>query len=197
MQDWLKTINELLRGTEDERRDARTIVWLRTTDYIMHHRKLPLGPLGDDPEERRNLATKVLEKLERNDHEHIREWERRQRQGRNAASWLGFVRMVACRMAIDRTRTSKRNIARRGEPCVWVQEQTVADLPERETPPLAAGFLSERDVAKLVEFLERLNGVLAAPVEAPEALEAPEAVEAPEALEAPTPPVSPLRPPGK
>jgi len=116
---WLAIIRELLRGSERTRRRAREVLWLEIFRYVVHRAKLPIGPLANDPDERREIALRVLQKLERNNYAHLREWEHRQCQRRNAAPWWGFVKVVAIHRAIEHARTSRLNLARRGEPFVW------------------------------------------------------------------------------
>src|SRR5690349_21140989 len=101
---WLPIINKLLRGGDSERREARAIMWLEVADYVVRCAKMPIGPPGDDEDERRDIAVAVLRTLEKKDYAHVREWEARQLQGRNAAPWWGFVKMVACCRGIERAR---------------------------------------------------------------------------------------------
>jgi len=115
----LAIIRELLQGSEPARKRARAVLWSEVDRYVVYRANLPIGPLADDRDERRNIALRVMEKLERDDCADLREWEHRQCERRNAAPWWGFVKTVAKHRAIDHARTSRLNLARRGEPFVW------------------------------------------------------------------------------
>jgi hypothetical protein len=114
---WLKIIEDLLAGDKD----ARATMWRRVFQHIEHLVRLDIGPLSDDKEVRRDIAVRVLGKLEANEHRNLRAWVDRQRRGTDSCSWWGFINVVARRCAIDHARTSSRNIARRGEPFRWVR----------------------------------------------------------------------------
>ncbi|HEX8110879.1 MAG TPA: hypothetical protein VF516_24270 [Kofleriaceae bacterium] len=97
------------------------MTWCQVFHHIEHTLRLGIGPLSDDKEVRRDIAVRVLQKLEANGYKHLREWVDRQRRGTDSCSWWGFINMVARRCAIDYARTSSRNVARRGEPFEWVR----------------------------------------------------------------------------
>lgn len=114
---WLKIIEDLLAGNKS----ARDTTWCRVFQHIEHSVRLSIGPLGDDREVRRDIAVRVLKKLEANDFKNLRAWVDRQRRGTDGCSWWGFINMMARRCAIDHARGSSHNLARRGEPFQWVR----------------------------------------------------------------------------
>lgn len=148
---WLKIVEDVLAGN----RIARDAMWCQVLQYIEHVVRLDIGPLSDDKEVRRDLAVRVLEKLEANDHKHLRRWMDRQRHGTDGCSWWGFITMVARCRAIDYARTSSRNVARRGEPFEWVriEPEDPAVLIERLESSAFPGSYSELDLYhRLVRF---------------------------------------------
>jgi hypothetical protein len=118
---WLAIIEDLLVGDGRKQKAARDTMWSQTLQYIAHSVRLDIGPLSDDGEVRREIAYRVLGKLEANNHAHIREWMDRQRRGTDGCSWWGFIKLMARRCAIDYARTCSLNVARRGEPFQWVR----------------------------------------------------------------------------
>lgn len=148
---WLKIIEDLLAGDKD----ARATTWRRVFQHIEHLVRLDIGPLSDDKEVRRDIAVRVLGKLEANEHRNLRAWVDRQRRGIDSCSWWGFINMAARRCAIDHARTSSRNLARRGEPFRWVrvEPEDPAVLAERlDSSTELSGCCTEDLYRRLVRF---------------------------------------------
>lgn len=113
----LKIIENVLAGDKS----ARSAMWAQVIQHIERTVRLDIGPLSDDKEVRRDIAVVVLRKLEANDYRNLRAWVDRQHRGSDGCSLWGYINMVARRCAIDYARTSDRNLARRGEPFLWVR----------------------------------------------------------------------------
>jgi hypothetical protein len=160
-KNWLATIDELLWGGDGERHRALDIIWLAVFNYVIFKAKLPIGPLADNEENRRNIALQVMEKLLRDDYKHTREWRRRQAQGSDCASWMGFVARVTTTKAIDYARTSKLRMSARGEHFVFADEKPSVPVALEETTSSTAAFLAHCEYPARFEFLERLNSVRA------------------------------------
>ncbi|HET9622174.1 MAG TPA: hypothetical protein VFP84_12460, partial [Kofleriaceae bacterium] len=112
---WPDVIQKLLRGSPDERRAARETLWKEVTRFVVQCAALPIGPLADDEEARRDIAVRVLKQLEDRDFRHVREWDRRRQGGRDTASWWTFVGVLVKHRAIDHARGSRLNTAPRHE----------------------------------------------------------------------------------
>lgn len=124
--DWPGIVDRLLgSGTPAEQDRARTTMWVEVQYYVEHYVHLPIGPLREDDEVRRDIALRVLEKLAQRDYQHIRSWRERQRTGEDRASWWGLISMCTNSISIDVARCSRQNIAPRGEPFQWVRELVV------------------------------------------------------------------------
>ncbi len=156
---WLKIMEDLLAGD----RSARNTMWYQVLQYIEHSVRLDIGPLSDDKEVRRDLAFRVLGKLEANDCKHLREWMDRHRRGSDGCSWWGFVKMVTRRCAIDYARTSSRNVARRGEPFQWVrvepEDPRVLD-ERRESSAELLGYASESELYNRLARFQASHGTI-------------------------------------
>jgi len=142
--EWLPIVDRVLGGDET----ARSVTWLQTSYFVERRLRLPLGPLSNDEDVRRDIAVKVLAKLEANDRAHLREWRQRQERRRDHASWWSLIKRVAVRVAIDYCRTSRRNVARRGENFAWVDVQladphTLADSVDQVQIPNTPGEIYE------------------------------------------------------
>lgn len=120
---WPAIIHFMLHGERRTGENARTTMWIEVTRFVERVMPLPIGPLSDDKDARREIAMRVLGKLERDDFHHLREWLRRQFDGDNPSHWWTFVRMVARSIAISYAWASDRNLnrTRRGQ-FQWVRE---------------------------------------------------------------------------
>lgn len=119
--DWPAIADRVLSGEPQ----ARAIMWMQVGFFVERIANLPLGPLTTDEDARRDIALKVLSKLEANDRANLREWRNRQLRQQDHASWWTLVRSMSRRIAIDYARTCKRNVGRRGAPFEWIDEQPV------------------------------------------------------------------------
>src|SRR4051812_42519600 len=102
----------MLFGGRSTGENARTTMWVEGTRFVERVVRLPIGPLADDNDVRRELAMRVLAKLEREDFANLREWLRRQFDGDNPSHWWSFVRMVARTTAISYAWCCDRNLNR-------------------------------------------------------------------------------------
>jgi len=124
--EWLGIVDRLLGGgTRAEQESARTTMWVEVQYYVEHCVRLPIGPLKEDEEVRRDIAIRVLEKLAQGDYHHVRSWRERQRSGEDRASWWGLIGICANSISIDVARCSRQNVAPRGMPFQWVREIVV------------------------------------------------------------------------
>jgi hypothetical protein len=120
--DWPEIVDRLLgSGSTDQGMAARATMWLQIERYVVHVARLPIGPLADDPDLRRDLALRVLQKLEKDDYQHVRTWRERQRTRRARGSWWTLISTVTRSLAIDLARRNKQNLARRGEHYIWAR----------------------------------------------------------------------------
>jgi hypothetical protein len=118
---WPSIIDALLGEQNKTQKEARVQLWNEVGCYVERILHLPIGPLNEDLEARRDIAVKVLGKIEANDFAHIREWRRRQHLQCDHASWWTWIRTIARRTAIDFARLHSENVARRGDPFDWVK----------------------------------------------------------------------------
>jgi hypothetical protein len=125
--EWMAIVNDLLEGDERARKLARNELWAQVIALVTTVMRLPVGPLNDDPDAKRDIAIRTIEKLEANDFAHLKEWRARQLRGRSCAQLLGFVKLVARGCAINFARCHRKQIAPRGQPFRWAQEELRAD----------------------------------------------------------------------
>lgn len=119
--DWPPIIDRLLDGGPGVRDQARHEMWEQVATHIVQRARLPMGPLNDDDEVRKDLALRVLEKLERRDYLHVHQWRDRQRRKRDHVPWWSFVQIMTWNAAIDLARQSRQNLAPRGKPFAWAR----------------------------------------------------------------------------
>ncbi len=123
---WPKIVDQILDGaTPDVREAARSKMWVEVVYYITEEAKLPIGPLRDDDEARRNIAMRVLERLESQDYQHLRTWRKRQRAQQEHSAWWRYIQVVAKTIAIDVARGSRENTGKRGEHFRWTRVMPV------------------------------------------------------------------------
>jgi hypothetical protein len=174
--DWPGIIDRLLgRGTHAEHKAARETMWVEVQHYVVYCARLPIGPLNEDEEARRDIAVSLLRRLEHDDFRHVREWKRRQRSGQDHAAWWGWVQLMASSLGIDFARGSRQNVARRGKPFRWVRITSVDPhlLPDMIGDPLRKSleFLDQCGADDLVGYLTELQDALsvdARPADPPE-----------------------------
>jgi hypothetical protein len=131
---WPGLIDRLLDGSLSERQEARAVMWVSVVSFAEMCR-LPLGALSDDLDVRRDVATRLLERLERDDFRALRTWRA------DPGKWWTYIRHSLRGLCIDVTRTSKRNIAPRGQPCQWVRYSS----------------MESREVAAQLEYTEGMS----------------------------------------
>ena len=106
-EDWPAIVDDMLGGNARVG-PARATMWTDVMRYVVDLARLPLGPLGKDGEARRDVAVRVLWKLEANDYAALREWRRRQKKGKDQSTFWSFVKVLAMHRAIDYVRASPR-----------------------------------------------------------------------------------------
>ena len=175
-EDWPGIIDRLLRsGADAEQKTARETMWVQVDHYVVYRAKLPIGPLNEDEDTRRDIAVRLLRRLEKDRFRHVREWRERQRRREAHASWWGWIRMMASSLGIDFARGSRQNIAPRGKPFQWARVVPVDPhvLPTMLGDPLGRSldFLRRSSPDDLVAYLAELQDALnadARPVDAPQ-----------------------------
>jgi hypothetical protein len=183
---WLQIIDDLLDGAQNKQAVARTTLWCEVLHYVELCARLPIGPLSEDGDARREIGDRVLKKLEANDHALLRDWRDRQRRKRDHSSWWAFIKMVTRHRAIEYARCSSLNVARRGEPFRWVRVDLVDPLAFDETA--SAEFLAHCTEEALYKVLDELQPSHAAVrSEPPPPPPAVEATPPPRAIEPPPP----------
>ena len=144
---WPALIDRLLAGTNTERETARTTMWVEVDHFVLRCARLPIGKLNDDDDALRDIAVRVMKRLERNNYQHIRTWRMKQGEPR-AQRWWRYIDTVAYSVSVDYARTSRQNLAPRGEPYRWAREVLV--------DPEVFDFISHARSAELVGYLTRL-----------------------------------------
>lgn len=122
--EWPGIIDRVLEGASPAEQDAaREILWVDVSNYVVQCRNLPIGPLNEDEDARRDIAVCVLRKLELASYKELRKW----RAGNRAkgGSWWRFIRWVTIKLSIDFARTSRQNVARRSDGFQWVRVAAV------------------------------------------------------------------------
>jgi hypothetical protein len=162
---WPGIIDRLLgQATDADHKAARETMWVEVEQYVVHAARLPIGPLNEDEDARRDVAVSVLRKLEQGQFRHLREWRQRQRRGTDHASWWGWIQLMAWSLGIDLARGSRQNVARRGEQFRWarvvsVDPQVLADTLG-DTLGKSLDFLGNSDPATLERYLTELQDTL-------------------------------------
>jgi len=151
--EWLPLVNDILGSNARAHDIARSIMWCKVIFYVEHIARLPIGPLNDDDEARRDIAMRVLEKLEAKEYFHLKEWRLRHLCKRDDASLWGLIHAVLRTTAIDYARTSRQNIARRGEPFEWVRVEYVDPFELGERLGTTLDFFAHCGEQELHEFI--------------------------------------------
>lgn len=153
--DWPEIIDRLLGSdTTAEAETARITMWTQVQHYVLRVALLPIGPLRDDPEARRDIAIGVMHRLEMDDHRHLRDWRERQAGGRRRkAAWWTLISLITKQVAIDVGRAHENNMAQRGEPFVWAAlvpvDPTVLDEVQQDGLEKAVEFLDQAESERL------------------------------------------------
>src|SRR5215471_3593020 len=108
--EWVIIVGDILSGDAGARDRGRATLWEDVADYVEHVVKLPIGPLNDDPEARRDIAMRVLQKLEAHSNAHLGRWHSRQLRKHEHASFWRLIKAISWSIAIDHARGSRLNI---------------------------------------------------------------------------------------
>jgi hypothetical protein len=158
--DWPPIIDDVLGSNADAHKVARVILWQEVGLYVERVATLPIGPLNDDEDARRDIGLSVLKKLEGRSNLHLKEWRARQRRKQDHASWWGWIKTVARCVSIDYARTSRLNVARRGEPYKWVGLESIDPFVLGETLGSALDFLVHCGEQELHEYIANVQSAL-------------------------------------
>lgn len=155
---WPEIVDQLLgSGSAEDGTAARATMWLQIQRYVVHVARLPIGPLADDPDLRRDLSVRVLQKLEKADYQHVRIWRERQRTRDACGSWWTLISTVTRSIATDLARGHKQNLARRGEDYVWARiipvDPTVFDDAQSSALSKALRFLEAADADERLGYV--------------------------------------------
>ncbi|HEX8113406.1 MAG TPA: hypothetical protein VF516_37005 [Kofleriaceae bacterium] len=112
---WPPIVRDILEGDPSARTKARTILWQEVQCFVERVVRLPIGPLNEDEEARRDIAVRVLVKLEKQSNAHLAAWYARQLRQRDHSSFWTWIKTISWSCAIDHARTSRLNIAPRSE----------------------------------------------------------------------------------
>jgi hypothetical protein len=139
-------------------------MWVQVQRYVVYFARLPIGPLGDDPDVRLNIAVDVMRRLEQDDFLHVRTWFNRQRYGQDRAPWWRLIWTMTRRLAIDVARGSRQNLAPRGEPYRWARivslDPAVFDVAQRDALGQSLDFLEHASEEESRVYLAALQNVL-------------------------------------
>ena len=128
---WPEIISEVL-GDGPTSDASRALMWFQVLFYVETVTKLPIGPLADDPDVRREVSMRVMDKLEKKSYSALREWLQRQQAKKDCVSWWSFVKMLARSTSIDVARSSRKNVGSRTR-FEWVREESVDPFILSET----------------------------------------------------------------
>lgn len=143
---WPAIIGDVI-GDTPKAETARAVMWFEVIFFVEKLAKLPIRVLADDPEVRRDIAIRVMGKLEARSYKKLRGWHRRQQlKIVDRANWWNFVGMIARYVAVDVARCSRLNVARRGDPFELVKLE-----------PLEPSILNERSAGRSEYTLEALD----------------------------------------
>ena len=161
---WPAIIDRLLDGTDAERDEARDTLWVEVQRYVLRFARLPIGPLADDPEVRADVAVKVLDRLERNGYRHLRLWREGQRVRQTRTTWWGLLGTMTRHLAIDVARSSRLQLAPRGQPFRWARvmalDPAVFDTAQREVLRRSRDFLEDASQEDLEAYLTALQDTM-------------------------------------
>ena len=119
--EWPPIVRDVLGSDRKLREAARAVLWQEVDYFVRRVVKLPIGPLNDQDDCRRDISVRVLAKLEAKSYAHLAKWIERQDHQRDHASFWGLVKTISSSTAIDYARGSDLNIAPRGEPFEWIR----------------------------------------------------------------------------
>lgn len=118
---WMVIVANILGGDTTARDRGRATLWEDVAYYVEHVVRLPIGPLNEDPDARRDIAIRVLQKLEMSSSAHLARWHARQLGKREHASFWRLIKAMSWSIAIDYARGSRRNIGKRGQNFQWIR----------------------------------------------------------------------------
>jgi hypothetical protein len=173
--EWPDIIQRVLGdGAPAERNAARELLWTQVTAYVLHGAPLPLGPLNDDEEVRRNIAMKLLARLEKQRCRRLADWLARSLRNPGTSSWWGWIKATVWHIGIDEGRASRLNRAPRSAPFDWMREIPIdpgvlADDSDGHASERLRRLVAETNAEVLVRHVElhqdSMRGVPEDPVE--------------------------------
>jgi len=160
-ESWIATVTEILGSNPVARERARSVLWQHVFRVVVYVQKLPLGPLSDDIDARRDVAVATMRTLEAKDFAQLREWLARQRRQRDHAKIGRLIQLFAGQRAIELARASRMNLSRRGERFVWAKVAPRDPAVLEETVQRQLDFIASCTAPELYDFLERTQAGLA------------------------------------
>jgi hypothetical protein len=158
---WPPIVRDILVGSVSARARARTILWQEVQRFVEHVVRLPIGPLNDDEEARRDIALGVVAKLERKSNAHLAAWYARQLRQRDHSSFWTWIKTISWSIAIDHARTSRLNVAPRSEKrFAWIRVDCVDPQALCEALGSPRSFLSCGSDQEVEDFLADLQGAM-------------------------------------
>jgi hypothetical protein len=148
-----RIIAEVLEDAGDKHQEARARLWQEVIDYVMQLERLPIEPMADDKEARRDVSVAVLRKLESNDYALLRDWMSRDRTGQGASSWRSVLNAVTMAAATDWARASQQNTARPRVPWGWAVVEPMS--PRKMNTLIDATMELSVRISELTGFGER------------------------------------------
>lgn len=150
-------VDDILGRDPAARAIARKRLWPQVELYVTRVAKLPLGPLREDEEARRDVYVAVMTTLEANNFARLGAWRARRLNGTDRSSFWGLVRVTAQHRSIDYARAHPRNIAGRGSPFCWVCEEVAPPLVLESLP--SQPFLTHCTAEELYDYLDRFHAM--------------------------------------
>jgi hypothetical protein len=158
---WPPIVRDILAGDVRARQRARTLLWQEVQRFVEHVVRLPIGPLNDDEEARRDIALRVLVKLEKKSNAHLDAWYARQLRQRDHSSFWTWIKTISWSIAIDHARTSRLNVAPRSEKRFeWIRVDCVDPQALCEALGNPRSFLSCGSDQEVEDFLADLQGAM-------------------------------------
>jgi hypothetical protein len=130
--EWPAIIGDILGSDAKAHETARSTMWLEVTCYIEGIATLPSGFFNDDEEARRDIAVRVLRRLEARSYFHLKEWLARQLRKQDHVSWWAWINTISRCISIDYGRIMGRGDA------------AVVELMDGDDEPRARGSQATR-----------------------------------------------------
>lgn len=158
----ISIVDDILGRDPVARDAARARLWPQVELYVTRVADIPLGPLSDDQDARRDIFVSVMTTLEASHFARLGAWRARRLNHTDGSTFWGLVRITTYHRSIDYARAHPLNIASRLMPFCWVREETAPPFVLDESLP-SMPFLAHCTIPELYDYLDRFQDMHDAP----------------------------------